>query len=1103
MVLRGKFICSLLTLLLNTIIISSQAHELTVQTGHSLAITDLAFSPDNKYLISSGDDNHVIVWDIISGKQVRILEGHTGPVNQICIHPTKDILASVSDDKTVCLWDYKNGYLIRQIPIETEYLKTVGFIEEGQKLVVAGEGVYIIDLESYIVTELPGIPSGQIFECISTSPDKIAIGGRKGKVLVYDLPGKQVEKSYSLICSELGLGQDDRYLVGAGLSGKLRRWDLTSDLSRMLKLSIPSDKWIDSYHAVALSGDNRYFAGGNRNKKIYVYDIHNAKTHLVISGHDEKVTALAFSPDNRFIASAGPDRIIRLWNMDNGQWVKTFHGFIGAITSISANESEGVLALGDNTGYCGIVELRPDGRIYSTKYTTGHIQDFLGWKVRIEDVKFNPKSKKMMVEASLIKEIKHKNNFDLKTKPEYFMWDFSTDKITRIAQNQPGQLLANKGFILFDRKKSESENILLSEDGKLNSKKNKIPDNLPARAQIQFIREDDQMKYCIYGYHINDSEHWQLYEMSDRIMQIEGELSSPLEDAIFTNDHLILKTHDNDILVYSTVEWRHLFTCHGNGPVEASGNVLYIASGKDLQIYDLNNGNKVLTLQTTHSSGITSFNTVVGQNRLVTGSADGSLRFWDIPTQKEVFRLVVVPPDDRILISPDNYYMATKGALKGVGFTVGPEVYSFEQFDLIYNRPDKVLVNTGLADTNLVNNYRMAYLKRLKKLGKSERDLQFQREIPEIELHYEPDILSTKTGNIHFTLTGKASENNLDRLHILVNGVPEYGKLGMPIDISSSRQFETNISLDMSYGLNDIQVYVSDVKGVSSLRKDFQVNYTIKETKPDLYLVAIGTSRFEQSDYNLTYAAKDAKDVTNVLNKSEAFKEIHTLLIRDEEVTLDRIKTLPEFIGKAGVNDVVIIFIAGHGILNRELDYYLSTFDIDFMNPEKRGIPYNELEDLLDQTRSRKKVLFMDACHSGELDKEEMELSYTTKTEAGDITFREVGPQVQYSDGIELESSFELSKILFADMRNNNGATVVSSAGGAEYALEGQQWNNGVFTFCFLDGITENKADRNKDGKIMLSELQDYINHEVPKLTNERQTPTSRIENLSNDFRIW
>jgi len=78
----------------------------------------------------------------------------------------------------------------------------------------------------------------------------------------------------------------------------------------------------------------------------------------------------------------------------------------------------------------------------------------------------------------------------------------------------------------------------------------------------------------------------------------------------------------------------------------------------------------------------------------------------------------------------------------------------------------------------------------------------------------------------------------------------------------------------------------------------------------------------------------------------------------------------------------------------------------------------------------------------------------------------------------------------------------VSSAGGAEYAIEGEQWNNGVFTFCLLKGLRENKADLNNDKVIVLSELQTFIQFEVNKITNGMQTPTSRVENLNNDFRL-
>jgi hypothetical protein len=110
---------------------------------------------------------------------------------------------------------------------------------------------------------------------------------------------------------------------------------------------------------------------------------------------------------------------------------------------------------------------------------------------------------------------------------------------------------------------------------------------------------------------------------------------------------------------------------------------------------------------------------------------------------------------------------------------------------------------------------------------------------------------------------------------------------------------------------------------------------------------------------------------------------------------------------------------------------------------------------------------------------------------------------VETKSGTGLKTSFELSKTLFADVKSSHGAVVISSAGGGEYAIEGREWKNGIFTYCFIDGVRNKKADLNNDKKITIAELQHYLSVAVPKITGGRQTPTSRDENLNNNFIIW
>ena len=69
----------------------------------------LTFSPDGTILIVSSvgyQNNPIELWEVQTGKSLRILSGHTEPVETLVFSHDKKILASGSQDGTVLLWDW-------------------------------------------------------------------------------------------------------------------------------------------------------------------------------------------------------------------------------------------------------------------------------------------------------------------------------------------------------------------------------------------------------------------------------------------------------------------------------------------------------------------------------------------------------------------------------------------------------------------------------------------------------------------------------------------------------------------------------------------------------------------------------------------------------------------------------------------------------------------------------------------------------------------------------------------------------------------------------------------------------------------------------------
>jgi WD40 repeat protein len=498
----------------------------------------------------------------------------------------------------------------------------------------------------------------------------------------------------------------------------------------------------------------------------------------------------------------------------------------------------------------------------------------------------------------------------------------------------------------------------------------------------------------------------------------------------------------------------------------------------------------------THTDQVTAIDYNAKHKIFASAGWDGIIRLWNKNTLSPFVKMLAIGKEDFLYITPENYYFAAKPSLKHVGFRMSNKVYDFEQFDLKYNRPDIVLRELPFAHNDLVAAFERAYRKRLEKLGIESLEEIFLN-APEISVKTFSEGL-TDSSSISINVSGFDDKTKLKSLHVDVNGVPFYGKGGLSI---SANGLDSLIQVPLSNGKNSIACYLKNKNEIKSISERIEINCNYDFEKEDLFIVSIGSGKFKQSEYDLNYAAKDAEDVHAEFSTHENYNKTFSLLIKDEEVVKTSLDTIGKFLNKADYNDVVIIFIAGHGLLSKDFDYYLSTNDINFNNPETNGIPYLELEDLLDNVKSRKKILFMDACHSGEIDKSEAKFVQESNEIVQDVKFRAVGSAVNTSP-MGLSSSFELSKELFADMRTSCGATVISSAGGGEYAMESSKWNNGVFTYALLNGLSSNGTDLNDDGNISVNELQTYIQKEVYQLTNGKQKPTNRLENIETDFII-
>jgi len=452
-----------------------------------------------------------------------------------------------------------------------------------------------------------------------------------------------------------------------------------------------------------------------------------------------------------------------------------------------------------------------------------------------------------------------------------------------------------------------------------------------------------------------------------------------------------------------------------------------------------------------------------------------------------------------VLATDQGYYRASQNGVDMFAFHVGEHAFPFEQFDLNFNRPDKILEALN-APKDEIQLHHQVWQKRLRRLNIREEWLKPSFHLPELTLLTEQIPPATSEPRLKLKVLAKDSDFTLDRLMVYDNDVPIHGRKGLSLNAENLHSLEQEIEIPLVPGTNKIQVSVLNRAGTESLRETVSIHFTGQTASPVLHLITVGVSDYRQKNFNLRYAAKDAQDIHNYFKTKTTLKyELRPTQLLNRQVSREAVLKLRKQLEQSRPQDRVILFFAGHGLLDQEKNYYFAPHEIDFDHPEKQGLRFEEIEDLLDGIPAREKLLLIDTCNAGELDKE---------LQAEQISFTQPQGQVKARAirGFKITQHLGMNKLnqlleeSFLDLRRDTGATIITSSQGLEYALESAQWKNGVFTFALLDGLKSRKADLNADGEVRVSELKSYIIQKVQELTRSAQTPNFRRVNLNNDF---